>query len=157
MHHKFFIAINRLIIRVIYWFISRRFPYSEMYPLNCELKRVSAEPIPGTRQGLNWISVPNKHRKERSEFIEVIDTLPHYSRSWNLDSFKNFSKFLDLDLIIVWLSKKSSNLKIIKSICRYSMSEEFSRIISNTLLLYRKDWPKRFQLLVQLKIKNFVY
>jgi hypothetical protein len=125
MHHRFIVFIKRLIIRVICWFMLRRFPYSKICFLNCELKRISAEPIPGTRQGLNWISVSNKDRKECSESSEVIETLPHLSRRCNLDSSRNFVKFLDFDLIKTWPCKETSNLKIIKGIFRYNTVEEF--------------------------------
>jgi|GEM_PF-4004848 len=157
MHYIFFILIDRLIVRAIIWFTSRKFPYSEMYSLTCGLKCVSAGPTPGTRQGLDWISVPNRDRKENSKSLEVHYTPPHYNTNWTLDSLRNFARSLDLDLMKAWLCKEPSNIKIIRGIRRYNISEELSRIIFYKLPFLRKVRPTGFQLPVQLKIRNFVY
>lgn len=157
MHHKFFIILSRLIVKVMIWFTSRKFPYFEMYSFNCEPMHVFAHPIPITRQGLGWISVPNKGRKERSKSLDVLNIPPHDTASSNLDSLRNFAKFQELDLIKDWLPAESSNLKIIKSIRRENSSGEFSRIIFHKPPLLREGSPRGFHPLVQLKIRNFVY
>jgi hypothetical protein len=154
MHYRFFIKINRITIRAISWYILKDFSYSKIYSLNCALKHVSANPVPRTRLDLDWISVPNKDRIKRSKPFEVLDTPPHYVTNWNLNSLRNFAKFLDLDLINAWASKESSNFKIIRDIRRYNLSREFSRVVFYKIPLLRMDRPKGFQLLVQLKIRN---
>ena len=154
MHHGFLIMINRIIIRAMSWYISKGFSYSRIYSLNYGLNRVSTDPVPGTWLELDWISVPNKDRKERVKPFEVLDTPPHHVTSWNLNSLRNFAKLLDLDLVNACASKESSNFKIIRGIRRYNLSREFSRVIFYKIHPIRKDKRRGFQLLVQLKMKN---
>jgi hypothetical protein len=56
MRYDFFIIINRIIMRAISWYISKDVSYSKVYSLNCELKRLSIDPVPGTWLELDWIS-----------------------------------------------------------------------------------------------------
>jgi hypothetical protein len=136
------------------WYILRDFIYSKIYSLNCKLKLVSANPVPRTPLELDWISVPNKDQIERSKPFEVLNTPLHHVTSWNLDSLRNFVKFLDLDLINAWAPKESTNCKIIRGIRRYNFSREFSRVVFYKIQLLKRDGPRGFQLFVQLKIRN---
>ena len=56
MRYGFSIVANRIIMRAIGWYISKDMSYSRMYSLNCELKRLSIGPVPGTWLELDWIS-----------------------------------------------------------------------------------------------------
>ena len=82
MHHKLLIILNTLIIRAISRYLSKDHSYSKLYSLNCELKRVSTGPIPGTWLELDWIS---KHPWGKyREFEEE-----HYLNSFRRQSLIN--------------------------------------------------------------------
>jgi hypothetical protein len=106
--------------------------------------------------GSIWISVSNKDRQESSTPFEVLDTPPHHVTSWNLNALRNFVKLLDLDLVNAWATKESSNFKIIRGMRRYNLSREFSSVIFHKIPLIREGRRRSFQLLAQLKIKDFV-